>query len=383
MKIKILLLSVFFTLSALFAGAESYWEGAASMSRYGEFPVNGFYGASNSFPLNSVVEVTNPSTGKKAEIIIVNKLDDNNLFLLISKDAAEKLSIKEDEIVSVKARIVKKFTTDESKEKDLSEDPDLNPSAAMVLEESPEEKYLEEEKIPEEKEPEEVPEEELAGRREKDLADYIIETIIISDIPEEKTEEDSEEVIEDDKEEDVEVTAIIVPDDEEPVEEVTEEVTEEISEDELFKKYEPDTVIVPETDDKDSETEEFEEKYVLVPSGPKPPVNGETESTDTVAVPAAIEEEKAEIKEYSSSDLPKDSLERDSFYLQIGAYKDFESADLLAKRINLDYPVFLYKKGENGIYRVMAGPLKNDEKGAALYQVRIKGISDAFIRKGE
>ena len=381
MKIKILLLSVFFTLSALFAGAESYWEGAASMSRYGEFPVNGFYGASNSFPLNSVVEVTNPSTSKKAEIIIVNKLDDNNLFLLISKDAAEKLSIKEDEIVSVKARIVKNFTSDQSKEKELSEDPDLNPAAAMVFEESPED--FEEEKIPEEKESEEVPEEELAGRREKDLADYIIETIIISDIPEEKTEEDSEEVIEDEKEEDVEVTAIIVPDEEEPVEEETEEVTEETAEEELFEKYEPDTVIVPETEDKDSETEEFEEKYVLVPSGPKPPVNGETEATDTVAVPSVIEEEKAELKEYSSSDLPEDSLDRDSFYLQIGAYKDFESADSLAKRINLDYPVFLYKKGENGIYRVMAGPLKNDEKGAALYQVRIKGISDAFIRKGE
>ena len=82
----------------------------------------------------------------------------------------------------------------------------------------------------------------------------------------------------------VEVTAIIVPDEEEPAEDETEEVTEDTAEEELFEKYEPDTVIVTETEDKDSAavTEEFEEKYVLVPSGPKPPVNGETEATDTV-----------------------------------------------------------------------------------------------------
>ena len=90
MKIKYFFISVLLTAAVFCISAESYWEGSASMSRYGEFPVKGLYGASNSFPLNSIVEVTNPANSKKTEIIIVNKLDDNNLFILLIKRRCRK-----------------------------------------------------------------------------------------------------------------------------------------------------------------------------------------------------------------------------------------------------------------------------------------------------
>ena len=370
MKIRLFLVTVFFTALLSDAAADSYWEGAASMSRYGEFPVNGLYGASNSFPVNSIVEITNPSKNKKTEIIIVNKLNDNNLFILLSKDAAEKLSIKEDEIITVKAKIIKKFKTDESTEKDLSDDPDFNPSTALLMKDD---------KIP----AEEKAEESYAGKG--DLADEIIETIIISDIPEKveetavKPEETTEEEIS--PKEDTGLTAVIITEDDFPEEEPEEKAAEG-----LFEKYDPDTVIITEKDTEENTAEdekaaEFEEKLVLVPSGPKPPENGYTDEKPSVSdLPA--EDEKTE-KGYNPTAEPEKMLDSNSYYLQIGAYRDFYSADTLAKKMNIDYPVFLYKKDENGIYRVMAGPLKKDEKGAALYQVRIKGVKDAFIRKGE
>ena len=393
MKIRIFFVSVLITTSVLFINADSYWEGAASMSRYGEFPVNGYYGASNSFPINSIVEVSNPAENKKIEVIIVNKLDDNNLFILLSKDAAAKLSIKEDSLVTVKARIVKKFEDDKSSEKILSDDPDFNPSTAVLLTD-PDEK---EEPLIKEKDSEDIPEEK--AEYERDLRDEIIETLIISDIPRKYEEDDAEDkgAEEEAEEEDIEITAIIVPDEEEDALEAIEKVPEEAAaEEELFEKYDPETVVIAETEEKealDSEESElvpsgeFEEKLVLVPSGPKPPENGveaESVNPEEISDKAVIPELAGEIfKEYSSADKPAETLDNNSYYLQIGAFRDFKSADHLASDLNLDYPVFLYKKGENSIYRVMAGPLKNDEKGAALYQVRIKGIKDAFIRKGE
>ena len=377
MKIRILLISAFLSVAALFSlYADSYWEGAASMSRYGEFPVKGFYGASNSFPLNSIVEVNNPLENKKVQIIIVNKLDDNNLFILLSKDASEKLAINEDQIVSVKAKVVKQFISDGGGERELTEDPDYYPAASINEEKA----FVEE-----------LPEPEAEYVSEKDLSDEIIETFIISDeseTPPEEIEEPVEEILNDelDDTENFDGPEVIITDivETEIIEETVDEVSEEsVPEEELFEKYEPDTVIAaPEEEGAvTDEALEYEEKLVLVPSGPKPPETGSSGYTAPVTVLETYPEDTSSEEKTPVSDTG--ILDNNSFYLQIGAFKDYSAADSLLKTIELDYPVFLYTKGGNGIYRVMAGPLKNDEKGAALYQVRIKGMKDAFIRKGE
>ncbi len=204
---------------------------------------------------------------------------------------------------------------------------------------------------------------------ERDLRDEIIETLIISDIPRKYEEEvETEEAVKE-TEEDIEITAIIVPDEEEELIEELENLPEEpAEEDELFEKYNPDTVIIAEPEEKESSdtgddvivepSGDFEEKLVLVPSGPKPPEDGDkSEYTEAVEKKPEVIAAPA-VDEYSSTDTPVNTLDSSSYYLQIGAYKDFKSADHLASDLQLDYPVFLYKKGENGIYRVMAGPLK-------------------------
>ena len=78
--------------SAVFAG--SIWDGSVSTARYGYLPQTGMYAASNAFPRNSKVTVTNPNTGKKVNVVVIERLEDNNLFLVLSSEAAESIGIE-------------------------------------------------------------------------------------------------------------------------------------------------------------------------------------------------------------------------------------------------------------------------------------------------
>ena len=352
MKIRFLLIIIISLVTfPLTVSSESLWEGSAAMSRYGEFPVKGLYGASNSFPVNSIIEVSNPVSKKKVEIIIVNTLEDNNIFLLLSKDASEKLSINQDEIVTVKAKLVKKFIIDEKSDKDITEDPDYNPVAAAEM-------------IDEYSEPEldEDSEAENEIKEEKLPEDDFIETIIIADIPENNSvaEEAPEDNAETEEKTDVIEGITVLP--------VSPDGEGDTA---LDEEAEKDPLVNEEVDET-----EYESKLVLVPSGPKPPA-------ENIVPDSRVADEISDTATDNELTENEIILEKDSYYLQIGAFRDLYSAENLKKTINVDYPVFVYKTGENGIYKVMAGPLKKDEKGAALYQVRIKGIKDAFIRKGE
>ncbi len=323
MKIKLLLTSIFLTAFVFSVSSESCWEGSASMSRYGEFPVNGLYGASNSFPLNTIVEVTNPVNNKKAEVIISDTLDDNSIFILLSKDAAGKLKIKEDDIITVKAKIVKKYKNNNNHERELTDDPDFNPAAALLFGDSME-------KTPE-MNPVETLEEENTKKpyRGKDLADEIIETFIISnmpkiadtpktsDIPVEvnvsetvetpKEENIPEEVETPEEAEDPEaVETLEEAENSETVETPEEEVLpdaeeEEALEEKVFEKYEADDIDEAENlvEDESSEINEFEEKLVLVPSAPKPPEE---------SYPDLETEEETAAEEMSSMDNVKSSV---------------------------------------------------------------------------
>ncbi len=77
-------------------------------------------------------------------------------------------------------------------------------------------------------------------------------------------------------------------------------------------------------------------------------------------------------------------LQSTSYYLQIGAYTNPESAKLALDHVAAGYPLVVMPIKEHGriVYRVFVGPLNDDEKGAVLYWFRAKGYNDAFIRRG-
>ncbi len=112
--------------------ADPVWEGSAAVSRFGEFPGAGYFGASNSFPKNTVVEVKNLESGKTVKITITKRLDDPGLFLLVSHDAAKALGIMQDDVARVRVGLSSDIVRSGSPLPDdlpYHPDPDINPAA--------------------------------------------------------------------------------------------------------------------------------------------------------------------------------------------------------------------------------------------------------------
>jgi cell division septation protein DedD len=77
----------------VFTGA-SVWEGAASIAPLGELPEEGFYAATNSFPRNTVVDITNLETGQSIRVIVAAGLETPGLLAVLSRDAAGMIGIR-------------------------------------------------------------------------------------------------------------------------------------------------------------------------------------------------------------------------------------------------------------------------------------------------
>ena len=111
--------------------AQSVWEGSTAMGRYGEFPSSGYYGASDSFPRNTLVKVENLETGESVEVLIVDRLDDPGLFLLLSREASQALGIRDDQVVRSRVSLADnspRYSTGEG-DRAYHPDSDINPGA--------------------------------------------------------------------------------------------------------------------------------------------------------------------------------------------------------------------------------------------------------------
>jgi hypothetical protein len=79
--------------AALLSG-ESVWEGAGALAPEGELPVAGYYAATNSFPRNTVVDVTNLENGKTIRVTVSAGLETPGLLAALSKDAAGVIGLR-------------------------------------------------------------------------------------------------------------------------------------------------------------------------------------------------------------------------------------------------------------------------------------------------
>lgn len=119
-----------FSSSLLFA--DSFWEGSITTAAYGTLPEEGMYGASNAFPINSKVVVTNPQNGRQIEVVITKRLDNPSIFLSLSGGAAAELGISRGSVINgtVLLPVSSQSNGAESNsDKVLSQDPEINPSA--------------------------------------------------------------------------------------------------------------------------------------------------------------------------------------------------------------------------------------------------------------
>ena len=92
-----ILLAVFFTLTAVHS-----WEGAGVVAPEGELPVTGFYVATDTFPRNTVVDITNIETGKSTRAIVANRLDSPDILAIISREAAELIGMRAGSVTRIR-----------------------------------------------------------------------------------------------------------------------------------------------------------------------------------------------------------------------------------------------------------------------------------------
>lgn len=110
--------------------SESFWEGSIITANYGELPQEGFYGASNAFPINTVIIVTNSNNGKSVVVTIRKRLDNGHAFLALSKDAGAKIGLSGDTVINgtISIKPTQSGNTGNSTDLIQNRDPDINPS---------------------------------------------------------------------------------------------------------------------------------------------------------------------------------------------------------------------------------------------------------------
>ena len=82
--------------------AASVWEGTATASIGDEFPDTGYYAATNSYPKNTVVDITNLENGRTLRVIVLSNLENPGLLVVLSRDAASALGINQRSIGRVR-----------------------------------------------------------------------------------------------------------------------------------------------------------------------------------------------------------------------------------------------------------------------------------------
>ena len=122
-------------LAAGLCNAQEAWEGNAAMVRRGTFPETGLFAASNSFPRDSRVEVRSLVTGTTVQVTVVQRIEEtDNIFILLSEQAAERLGVSGSEVVRVAARLITGPPASSWKpdgEQAFNPDPDINPAAEL------------------------------------------------------------------------------------------------------------------------------------------------------------------------------------------------------------------------------------------------------------
>ncbi len=114
--------------------AQEVYEGLAVRGRSGEFPAEGFFAASSSFARNTLVELRNPSTGERIEVIIVSRVSEPGIFMILSDEAAEALDVTGTSALSLVASPVSVpglTSVDANRDLPFSTDPEVNPRAAF------------------------------------------------------------------------------------------------------------------------------------------------------------------------------------------------------------------------------------------------------------
>ncbi|GAB6393254.1 MAG: SPOR domain-containing protein [Treponematales bacterium] len=117
----------------LFMNASSVWEGSAASAAGGDLPERGYYVATNSFPRNTVVDITNLENSQAIRAIVSSGLESPGLMALLSRDAADAIGLKSKSVGRVRLSqpadplAFSRF----NERRGMSGDPDYDPKALV------------------------------------------------------------------------------------------------------------------------------------------------------------------------------------------------------------------------------------------------------------
>jgi len=433
MKISITLIIIasFF----LFQGA-SPWEGSAAVAPNGELPITGFYIATNAFPKNTVVDITNIENGRRTRVIVSNTLTSPGLLAVVSREAAELIGMRAGSISRIRMiqpsdpMAYMRFT-----ERMAKGNPEYDSGNVIDEEKLVEEVYKEDTyRAPDiastannantASRPDEKPstpptapgyivdEPEWGGNGRLQIVDvpgYMVEQgeqLPVTQVPPDNdlrkenkepsyiTEHRGEETVKEPPVEIIEPPKEVVKDvpefvTEAPRQEVVKEVSpwqEKVEVVAVPKQPEPETQkqIEPETQKKPEQVLE------LVESKPNPPPSGvygidpnDIISGITTTTPKKDDECVTEIyitPNQNPSIRTIDRLDRGKYYVQVAALTP-DLVESALKQIDRSFAPVVFKGADN-VYRILIGPLNQGESAAVLVRFKSIGYKDAFVRIG-
>lgn len=389
--------------SLVFLVNASVWEGAAAVASGAELPDSGLYIATNSYPANTLVELTNLENGRTVKVISSTGLETPGLLALLSREAANAIGLPARSI----GRIRMSQTEDPlafsrfNDELSSSGDPDYDPSVFVSM--NSYEELIEDEVNPGNGRIDggelivDLPDTEEESFEEYIAPEYLVpalaleETLEESDITEEPVIAGEPEIIEEPLI--AEEPEII----EEPVIAEEPEITEEtlIAEEPVEADY--DLALVPAESRPPEDFTEIDPELIIAPIEEAPA----TEPLITEALPQTVPFEIAPVEEIPEIVIaaepeiyipPSDdvfsaplinSLEKGKYYLQIAAYSKTETVESELAKIDPRLPRAIMKIGSDDkpVYRILIGPVNLGESGALLQRFKLD-FKDAFVRQG-
>ncbi|MDR2158642.1 MAG: hypothetical protein LBP23_01100 [Treponema sp.] len=386
----------------------SVWEGAASRSTGGDLPDTGYYVASNSFPRNTVVDITNLENGKTIRAIVSAPLANPGLLAVLSKNAADAIGLPSRSIGRVRMNqpvdpvAFSRFSEGSSG----SGDPDHDPAAFVAANGINPELLAGGAETAGAIPPGEDPPSAARAPEETEAAgDESLEDMTIVDIPEgyvppASPEPDTkrEELVEPKPEDRAEVTDAVTGNTGAPAEQLTEAAENSA----IVEPREARSGDAPRPDER---AENFPGDYdlTLVPSEDRPPESAEpfipavrifppAAGTETALTPSPSGRESAPSLPAGPAETARNygfpvpvitKLEEGKYYLQLAASSNQYTVRMELEKIGSTLPLAVQNAGsaEKPIYRILVGPVNLGESGALLQRFRTS-YKDAFVRQG-
>ena len=381
-------INIIFAVTALFVfiGA-SVWEGTASASMGEDFPETGYYAATNSYPVNTVVDITNLENNRTVRVIVMSNLENPGLLAVLSRDAADAIGINPRSIGRVRmnqpsdsiaySRFIGGYGVGDPDHDPLAMISSTEPNPGLFTDEawSALNEEIRSPAVVIAESPEAVSDGEAAKTDAELSIPKTVEEVIVQAEPVEVPPPDytsadplahSPHSFYDRLEE---YEFVITPD------------HERLPPDFIYYFIDPADIV---------DTWHQSEPAPAAPAAPleMPPaplsqfLYTPSEPAPAYSTPAPAASSPAfPVTEFSVPMIY--SLERGMYYIQIGAYARIDTVESELLRHIDSYPMVVQDAGTPGnpLYRVLVGPLNLGESGALLH--RFRGIySDAFVRQG-